>query len=111
MTIIGMTQQPRGFDIGRPASLIAALPAVLGFVPEHSLTIVTLDGGEMGCVMRVDLTPGLVGNTAALAEVVAGSGHAAHRPPISSASYLSSAWASYRTCRPRLMKHCGPVPA
>ncbi len=75
MTIIGMTQQPRGFDIGRPASLIAALPAVLGFVPEHSLTIVTLDGGEMGCVMRVDLTPGLVGNTAALAEVVAGSGH------------------------------------
>ncbi|AHC25272.1 MULTISPECIES: DUF4192 domain-containing protein [Mycobacteriaceae] len=70
-----MTQQPRGFDVGRPASLIAALPAVLGFVPENSLTIVTLDGGEMGCVMRVDLSPGLLGNTTALAEVVAGSGH------------------------------------
>lgn len=70
-----MTRQPRGFDLGRPATLIAALPAVLGFVPENSLTVVTLDGGNLGCVMRVDLSPDLIGNTAALAEVVAASGH------------------------------------
>lgn len=70
-----MTEQSRGFDLGRPATLIAALPAVLGFVPENSLTVVTLDRGDLGCVMRVDLEPGLVGNTAHLAEVVAASGH------------------------------------
>ncbi|MGW0158395.1 DUF4192 domain-containing protein [Mycobacterium sp. NPDC003323] len=70
-----MTQQSRGFDLGRPAALIAALPAVLGFVPEQSLTVVTLDDGDLGAVMRVDLTPQLTGNTAHLAEVVAASGH------------------------------------
>ncbi|MGU3500443.1 DUF4192 domain-containing protein [Mycobacterium sp. C31M] len=70
-----MTQQPFDFDLGRPAALIAALPAVLGFVPEYSLTVVTLDRGDLGCVMRVDLSEDLCGNTAHLAEVVAGSGH------------------------------------
>jgi alkylhydroperoxidase/carboxymuconolactone decarboxylase family protein YurZ len=43
------------FHLNRPGALIAALPAVLGFVPEQSLVLVTLDGGELGCVMRVDL--------------------------------------------------------
>ncbi|WP_395306975.1 DUF4192 domain-containing protein [Mycobacterium sp. AMU20-3851] len=72
-----MTTQPRGLDIGRPASLIAALPAVLGFVPEHSLAVVTLDslgsGAELGAVMRVDLSAGLAENTDHLAEVVGAS--------------------------------------
>lgn len=65
-----MTTPSQGFDIGRPASLIAALPAVLGFVPEHSLAVVTVDDAELGCVMRVDLSPGLADNTDHLAEVV-----------------------------------------
>lgn len=65
-----MTTQPRGFDISRPASLIAAVPAVLGFVPEHSLALVTVDAAELGAVLRVDLSPDLVANTEHLAEVV-----------------------------------------
>jgi hypothetical protein len=36
--------------------LIAALPAVLGFIPEKSLVLVTLEDGELGCVMRADLS-------------------------------------------------------
>jgi hypothetical protein len=71
VTVGRMTTQPRGFDIGRPAALIAALPAVLGFIPEHSLAVVTVDDAELGCVMRVDLSAGLADNTDQLAEVVA----------------------------------------
>ncbi|GAA2561477.1 DUF4192 domain-containing protein [Mycolicibacterium diernhoferi] len=78
VTVGRMTTQPRGLDIGRPASLIAALPAVLGFVPEHSLAVVTVDnagpGAELGAVMRVDLSAGLAENTDHLAEVVGAGG-------------------------------------
>lgn len=62
------------FSLNRPAALVAAIPAVLGFVPEKSLVIVTVDGGELGCVMRVDLSPdaylaaGQVSTIAAAAE-------------------------------------------
>ncbi|MGB3352781.1 MAG: DUF4192 domain-containing protein [Mycobacterium sp.] len=41
--------------LDRPGELIAALPAVLGFVPEKSLVLVTAAHGEMGAVMRADL--------------------------------------------------------
>ncbi len=50
------TSQSPDFHLNRPGVLIAALPAVLGFVPEKSLVLVTVDRGEMGCVMRVDLS-------------------------------------------------------
>ena len=50
------TFDPRHFPLDRPGKLIAALPAVLGFVPEKSLVLVTLERGELGCVMRVDLS-------------------------------------------------------
>lgn len=70
---VRMTTQPRNFDIGRPGSLIAALPAVLGFVPEHSLVVVTVDAAELGAVLRVDLSPELAEHTAHLAEVVGSS--------------------------------------
>lgn len=53
------TSQPFDFHLNRPGTLIAALPAVLGFVPENSLILVTVDRGDMGCVMRVDLSPEL----------------------------------------------------
>lgn len=63
------------FRLGHPGALIAALPAVLGFVPEHSLVLVALeDGGQMGAVMRVDLSDGLADNIDHLAEVAAGAG-------------------------------------
>ncbi|MBO0676991.1 DUF4192 domain-containing protein [Mycolicibacterium sp. S2-37] len=39
-----------------PGSLIAALPAVLGFAPEQSLVLLTVDGGELGCVLRINLS-------------------------------------------------------
>lgn len=42
--------------LDRPGVLIAALPAVLGFVPEKSLVLVTAAHGEMGAVMRADLS-------------------------------------------------------
>lgn len=70
-----MTTAPHfDFHLNRPGRLIAALPAVLGFVPEQSLVVVTLDGGEMGCVMRVDLSDDLRHNIDHLAEVAAAAG-------------------------------------
>ncbi|MGE0779783.1 DUF4192 domain-containing protein [Mycolicibacterium sp.] len=41
--------------LDRPGALIAALPAVLGFVPEKSLVLVTIYHGAMGAVLRTDL--------------------------------------------------------
>lgn len=59
------------FHLNRPGVLIAALPAVLGFVPEKSLVLVTADRGEMGCVMRVDLSDELADSVEHIAEVAA----------------------------------------
>lgn len=60
--------------LDRPGSLIAALPAVLGFVPEISLVLLTVEAGRLGCVLRIDLTPDMAGALAHLAEVAA-AGH------------------------------------
>ncbi len=38
-----------------PGALIAAIPAVLGFVPVNSLVLITAADGEMGAVLRADL--------------------------------------------------------
>jgi hypothetical protein len=65
------TSQPYDFHLNRPGVLIAALPAVLGFVPEKSLVLVTIDRGEMGSVMRVDLSDELPQSLAHIAEVAA----------------------------------------
>ncbi len=62
------------FHLNRPAAMIAALPAVLGFVPEKSLVLVTVEDGELGCVMRVDLSARLPDSLAHMAEVAAASG-------------------------------------
>jgi uncharacterized protein DUF4192 len=59
------------FHLNKPGKLIAALPAVLGFVPEKSLVLVTVDGGEMGCVMRVDLSTDIFEAVYRMAEVAA----------------------------------------
>lgn len=65
------TSQPPSFHLNRPGVLIAALPAVLGFVPEKSLVLVTGDRGEMGCVMRVDLSEELTNSVEQIADVAA----------------------------------------
>ncbi|MBB5164562.1 DUF4192 domain-containing protein [Mycobacterium sp. AZCC_0083] len=62
------------FHINKPGALIAALPAVLGFVPEKSLVLVTFDDGEMGCVMRIDLSNDVFDAVGHMAEVAATAG-------------------------------------
>ncbi|MEI6251701.1 MAG: DUF4192 domain-containing protein [Mycobacteriaceae bacterium] len=62
------------FRFTRPGALIAALPAVLGFVPEKSLVLVALEEGRMGAVMRADLSADLPDNLDRLAELAATSG-------------------------------------
>lgn len=69
-----MSPHPPEFHITKPGALIAALPAVLGFVPEKSLVLVSLEDGRMGAVLRADLSPGLAANIGHLAEVAAASG-------------------------------------
>lgn len=43
------------FRLNRPAALIAALPAMLGFIPEDSLVVVTLADGLVETILRRDL--------------------------------------------------------
>ena len=69
-----MTAHRPDYRITRPGALIAALPAVLGFVPEKSLVLVSLEKGEMGAVMRVDLSLALAGEVGHLAEIAGSSG-------------------------------------
>lgn len=69
-----MPTHDREFRFTRPGALIAALPAVLGFVPEKSLVLVSLEEGRMGAVMRADLSDDLVDNLGRLAELVDTSG-------------------------------------
>ncbi|AFM16928.1 hypothetical protein Mycch_2145 [Mycolicibacterium chubuense NBB4] len=60
--------------LDRPGALIAAIPAVLGFVPEKSLVLVTAADGEMGAVLRADLDGRLDESLSCLAELAASSG-------------------------------------
>ncbi|ORB86511.1 hypothetical protein B1987_25150 [Mycobacterium kansasii] len=66
-----MTKHRADFELNRPGTLIAALPAILGFVPEKSLVLVSVDEGELGSVMRVDLSEELADRVEQLAEVAA----------------------------------------
>lgn len=67
-----MTHNRRDFVLDRPGALIAALPAVLGFVPEKSLVLVSIQRGSLGAVMRADLADVLDGDLDRLARVAAG---------------------------------------
>lgn len=89
----GMTTSQSDFQLNRPGALIAALPAVLGFVPEKSLVLVTIDRGELGCVMRVDLSPELYDSVGHLAEVAA-----AARPDAAIAVVVDADGADCRLC-------------
>ncbi|MEO6792494.1 MAG: DUF4192 domain-containing protein [Mycobacterium sp.] len=64
------TKQPE-FTLNRPGALIAALPAILGFEPEKSLVLVSVNGGELGAVLRVDLSEELADTVDRLADVAA----------------------------------------
>lgn len=89
-----MTTSPSpDFRLNRPAVLIAALPAVLGFVPEKSLVLVTVDRGAMGCVMRVDLDDELPESVDHIAEVAA-----AARPDAAIAVFIDENGAGCRLC-------------
>src|ERR1700761_7270411 len=66
-----MTTHREDFELNRPGALIAALPAVLGFVPENSLILVSFGDGALGSVVRVDLSEELLGRVGHLAEVAA----------------------------------------
>jgi Domain of unknown function (DUF4192) len=88
-----MTKQLPDFHLNRPGVLIAALPAVLGFVPEKSLVLVTVDRGEMGCVMRVDLSDELSHSLAHIADVAA-----AAKPDSAIAVVIDDDGASCRMC-------------
>lgn len=73
----GMTSEhttPPGFSFTSPGALIAALPAVLGFVPEKSLVLVSIEAGLLGAVMRADLSAELAANVDRLAEIAESSG-------------------------------------
>jgi hypothetical protein len=69
-----MTKQRPDFELNRPAAVIAALPAVLGFVPEKSLVLISIDDHELASVMRVDLSEGLADQIGHLAEVASAAG-------------------------------------
>jgi len=73
-SVVVMTKQRRDFELNQPGAVIAALPAVLGFVPEKSLVLLSIDGGELGSVMRVDLSDALADQIGHLAEVAAAAG-------------------------------------
>ncbi|KUH66893.1 hypothetical protein AU184_10880 [Mycolicibacterium novocastrense] len=89
-----MTTSPSpDFRLDRPAVLIAALPAVLGFIPEKSLVLVTVDRGAMGCVMRVDLSDELTDSIEHIAEVAA-----AARPDSAIAVVVDEDGAGCRLC-------------
>ena len=66
-----MTKTKPDFTLNRPGALIAALPAILGFVPEKSLILVSIDGGELGAVLRVDLSAQVADGVGRLAEIAA----------------------------------------
>ncbi len=88
-----MTTSDSDFRLNRPGTLIAALPAVLGFVPEKSLVLVTIDRGELGCIMRVDLSPDLFDTVGHVAEVAA-----AARPDAAIGIIVDAEGAGCRLC-------------
>lgn len=73
-TVVAMTKQRSDFELNRPGAVIAALPAVLGFVPEKSLVVLSIDDGELGSVIRVDLSDAVADQVAHVADVAAAAG-------------------------------------
>jgi len=87
------TSDPYDYSLTRPGELIAAVPAMLGFVPEKSLVLVTIEHGCLGCAMRADLSDDLLGIAIQMAEVAAAS-----RPERAVLVIVDEAGASCRMC-------------
>jgi Domain of unknown function (DUF4192) len=66
-----MTTSHPGFMLNGPGALIAAVPAILGFVPEKSLVLVNIENGALGAVIRADLSERLIDDLRQMAEVAA----------------------------------------
>jgi hypothetical protein len=62
------------YRLANPGALIAALPPVLGFVPERSLVVVGLEAGRIGAVLRTDLAEDLIDHIEDLAAKTATTG-------------------------------------
>ncbi len=99
-----MTKHPADFELHRPGALIAALPAVLGFVPEKSLVLVSIGDGEMGSVMRVDLSTQLVQEVEHLAQVAA-----AAEPEATIAVIVDAEGAHCPMCNQEYRELCGAL--
>ncbi|MCP9273091.1 DUF4192 domain-containing protein [Mycolicibacterium arenosum] len=79
--------------LDHPGTLIAALPAMLGFVPEQSMVLVTMDRNGLGCAMRADLSDDAASTARQMAEVAASSG-----PDLAVLVFVDGAGASCRMC-------------
>lgn len=112
VTVVPMTTHRPDFKLNRPGALIAALPAVLGFVPENSLVVVSLDGGDLGAVLRVDLSAVLRVDLSE--ELAAGVGHladvaAAARPDAAIAVIVDAEGAHCPSCNEDYRQVCGAL--
>lgn len=99
-----MTTYRRDFDLNRPGALIAALPAVLGFVPENSLVLVSVDDGELGSVLRADLSEDIAEQVVHLADIAA-----AARPQAAIAVIVDAAGAHCPGCNEEHRQLCGAL--
>ena len=91
----GMTSHDaRRYSLDRPGQLIAAIPAVLGFVPVRSVVLATVERGALGCVMRADLDDTAVDAALQMVEVAAAS-----RPERAALVIVDDAGATCRMCR------------
>jgi uncharacterized protein DUF4192 len=99
-----MTKQRPDFELNRPGAVIAALPAVLGFVPEKSLVLVSIDDGQLGLVMRVDLSAALADRIGHLAEVAAAAG-----PEAAIVVIVDADGAGCPTCNEEYRELCGTL--
>lgn len=99
-----MTTHDCDFELNRPGALVAALPAVLGFVPEKSLILVSIDDGELGSVMRVDLSTELTDRIRHLAEVAA-----AAEPQAAVAMIIDADGASCPVCNEEYRELCASL--
>lgn len=106
VSVEAMTKHRPDLVLNRPAALIAALPAVLGFVPEKSLVLVSVNHGELGSVLRVDLGGDLAGRVGQLAQVAA-----AARPEAAIAVIVDSAGAHCPTCNEEYRELCETLTA
>lgn len=79
--------------LDHPGKLIAALPAMLGFVPEKSMVLVTMDGGGLACAMRADLSDDALGAARQMAGVAASAD-----PDLAVLVIVDGAGASCRIC-------------